>query len=50
MGRGAEQKRRADKKNLRALRSNFQEGNGGERLRSAEKAAVESRIILQQSV
>ena len=50
MGRGAEQKRRADKKKFRALRSNFQEGNGRERLRSVEKAAVESRIILQQSV
>ena len=37
MGRGVEQKRGVDKKDHRASRREFQEGNEGERSRSTEK-------------
>ena len=40
MGKGVEQKGGENKKNPRALRRKFQEGNEGKRSRSAEKAAA----------
>ena len=40
MGRGVEQKRGVDKKDPRASRREFQEGNEGKRSRSSEKVAA----------